>query len=535
MLELQPWMTAAPALALALICMLAIGQLVRAAPLPKPAATAWVAVLAVAIGVRLWVLPALAAHEFDGHEAEYWDIFRGERPLSRGGTVLYPSMQWWWAMWGLVLPVSPEVPVLVSVGVALIGILTLGRAVADRFGERAGLVAAALVSLHPTHAAWSSSAYNVVVPLTLGCISLWALGGCGVAAPIGRARPLLATSAAALMVLTRLDSAPLLLLHVALALHDAWRGGLGVRGVLGRWWLPLGVGLGLGCAGVLPLVVPGGLPGEGERGLSLQLHLLWAAPYAELASAGAAWALALLAFSALRRRFIEASVALGSALVAHGTLAAFDDFADRHALLTVLPLALVCGAALAPHPQRAPAGGAIAALALALGLGQGLIDMRTQFYASEERFAETLVREAPWSQLPRWSWATGEPVDAAGCGWVAEGHRMPPPPIGPPPRSHFNLLDPDEAAQLRGSTGCLLWVADLQDWRWSSRGVRDRAQRVERLFHLKPRALLVEDPGSGYPWGVVIEVGPRRCCGPTGFALDVPPPVGWGATGPVLP
>jgi hypothetical protein len=46
-------------------------------------------------------------------------------------------------------------------------------------GRRAGLAAAALVALHPVHAAWSTSAYNVVVPLSLLALAAAAVDRCG--------------------------------------------------------------------------------------------------------------------------------------------------------------------------------------------------------------------------------------------------------------------------------------------------------------------------------------------------------------------
>ena len=54
----------------------------------------------------------------------------------------------------------------------------------------------------------------------------------------------------------------------------------------------------------------------------------------------------------------------------------------------------------------------------------------------------------------------------------------------------------------------LLWCADVQDWRWSSRGVRDRALRLAHLFDLTP-AFVVTDSATGYGC-VVMEVGERR-------------------------
>ena len=91
------------------------------------------------------------------------------------------------------------------------------------------------------------------------------------------------------------------------------------------------------------------------------------------------------------------------------------------------------------------------------------------------------------------------------CTLVAEDPRV----VGDPPLSHFNLLDPAETARLRSAGGgCLQYCTDLQDWRWSSRGVRDRAIRIERLYQLRALAVLSE-PDSGYAC-LLHEVGARR-------------------------
>jgi hypothetical protein len=538
MLELSPAQTAAPAGALAALLVGACAAALRAADRPRiglRAAAPWLAVGVAALVVRLWVLPALERHQFDGHEAEYWDIFRGARPLSRGGTVLYPSVQWLWALLGALLPHRAFVPVALMATVGAAGAALIGALVARRVGRRAGLAAAALVALHPVHAAWSTSAYNVVVPLSLLALAAAAVDRCG--APVAPPLPLrlIAVAAGGLAVLTRLDAAPGLLFPLLLALSDAQQGGFGLRGLLRRWAGPLALTLPVVALGVYPLVVPGGLPGEGERGLSWAMHLLWRAPYAELNGLLAPAGLALLAGLAVSAAPRLAAIALISALVPHLVLATFDDLGDRHALLSLGPTALLVGLGLQGRGALRRGLGALGGALLAAGLCLQLAALRPRFYGSEEALAEVLSGDLPWRDLPRWSLEAPPPA-ARGCTWVTESHRAPPAADGAPARSHFNLIDPAEAEALRaaGAGGCLLWVADLQDWRWSSRGVRDRALRLERLFHLRPLAL-VEDPAAGYPWGVVIEVGPRRCCGAAGLPLRQPAPAGWRATDRVLP
>ncbi|MEC8422442.1 MAG: hypothetical protein VX000_01625, partial [Myxococcota bacterium] len=194
-------------------------------------------------------------------------------------------------------------------------------------------------------------------------------------------------------------------------------------------------------------------------------------------------------------------------LVNHLLMASFDDLGDRHLLTGLLPLAwaIAAGAAAAPAGWRVgtPFLGAVGFVWV-----MGLADLRTRFYGSEEAHAG-LLGDAPWEQLPRWSATEARTRDGAECGWVAEDPRVATPPFA----SHFNLLDPEEARALRGPQGCLRWCADVQDWRWSSRGVRDRAVRLGHLYELQPRAV-VDDPRSGYAC-LVLDVGARTCCGVT--------------------
>ena len=131
-----------------------------------------------------------------------------------------------------------------------------------------------------------------------------------------------------------------------------------------------------------------------------------------------------------------------------------------------------------------------------------LAELRTRYYADEEDFV-VLLSASPYDELPRWDAPPGDD-----CGWIAEDPRV----AMDPPRSHFNLLDPQEAATLRGEDGCLRWCLDIQDWRWSSRGVRDRGIRLRYLYALQPEAVVLER-SSGYAC-LVMRVGERSTGAP---------------------
>ena len=91
-----------PALVAFAFLVLSVTSVWREIRLPR----GWYWVAGLALVVRLVWVPALEMHQFDGHEAEYWDLFRGFREPSRGGTVMVPAMQWFWWLAGHVLPES---------------------------------------------------------------------------------------------------------------------------------------------------------------------------------------------------------------------------------------------------------------------------------------------------------------------------------------------------------------------------------------------------------------------------------------------
>ena len=520
-----PLQTGGPAMVAFVVLVLGLALSGRGLWPGRRLALALAAVGVLALVVRLGWLPALTRHSFDGHEADYWDLFRGERSPGRGGTVLYPAMQWGWWLLGRVLPAEPRLPVVLMGLVGAASTATLGAAVARLSVPRAGVAAALVVALHPVHAAWSTSAYNVILPWAFGALAL--LATASLVRPPAPLRPrhagalgLVLGSALALVLATRLEAAAwagpcgLLLLATRGAGTSSWRERLpALPGLL--------LGLVLAALAAWPLLFPGEVPGAGERALAFQVNRDLLLPHAPFDTAPALALLVMGAGLALWRWPLPTLALSALTIGNHLLLATFDDFSDRHALTGLAGVAWALGAgALAWGPASltggaagavgGPSGGARrmgAALAVAglLVTASGLPQMRTLFYAEDAVFLATL-QAPPWQELPVY---TPDRVPTAvappgQCGWVAEDPRV----ARDPPISHFNLLDPVEADRLRGPDGCLRWCADIQDWRWSSRGVRDRAQRLHHLYELRPVAV-VRDEDSGYACGVW-QVGRRR-------------------------
>ena len=470
--------------------------------------------LGLALLVRLVGVPALERHVYDGHEAEYYDLFTGERALSRGGPVLYPAMQWlWWGL-GKLLPAHPVLPVLLSAAWSTAGAGLVAAGVGVLTDRRAGWLAALLLALHPVHAAWSTSAYNVGLPFALG-----ALAFCCAALLLRRPRPpqglaLLGACAGALAVGTRIDSAPWGGLVFLLALTHGLTGGreAGLRLVRLLPAAALGGVLAVACA--WPVLFPGELPGEGERALAFALNAGWLDPLTPFDHPVLVGVWLVLGLAAARRWPAAGLVFLAWPPLVHLLFATFDDYADRHALLALPGIAGAVAAGAVAWARR-PAGRVLAGLGLALVVGAeglALADLHARYYASEEAFTAELRRGA-YGELPRWSAAEARRE----CGWVAEDPRVAEAPF----KSHFNLLDAEEAESLRSEGGCLRWCPDVQDWRWSSRGVRDRALRMSRLY-THGAVAVVEEPASGYSC-LVVQLGARRCCH-VGRSGPVPPP-----------
>ncbi len=475
MTPLAPWQTAWPAGLALLLALWGAWGLRREL---RPSRWLW-AVLVLALVVRcLWI--PVWEHEFDGHEADYLDLLLGHRELTRGGTLLVPVMQW--LVWGLgkVLP-QPQV----LVGVALVGGLVgigawvgvLGRLVSPRVG----LFAGGVLALWGTHAFWSSSAYHVIHPQALGAVALWALVVLVQGGP-PRAAAALAGGAAALAVAFRPELALLVLVGLPwLALH--------LPGRVRRWLPPLLLGAALGVAAVALVLWPGEVPGAGERGLSWTANRWLFAYFAPFGSPALLLVPGLGLLLGLRTRPRVFGPLLVLVIAVHGVAATFDDYGFRHAL-TALP-ALAAGLGLLSTVRW----GWPVLVAAGLLLAHQTQDVATRYYASEDDFAASLD-----PALPAWPLAALER-----CALICEDGRVLP---AERQRSHFNLLDPEEAEELRQQTGCLLWLVGFQDHRWSSRAVQARVLRLAHLYELQPRGV-VNVPDTGYV-GLLLEVGSRR-------------------------
>ncbi len=485
------WTTAWPSWLATLGLLVGFGLVWRELRPPRGWLLATLSLTLLALLVRFVWLPVPQLHYFDGHEADYVEFFTGQRAPTRGGTVLYPAMQWLY--WGLGKALKgPGWLLVISACAGLASIATSAALAGRLFGRRAALWTGALIALYGTHAFWSSSAYNVMNPLALGSLCLWALLRAGQGDGVGFT--VLATSAGVLAVATRLESAVIAVPALLILLR--WR-----PRPLPRHLPVLLAGGGLAAAAVIPLIFPGGMPGEGEHAFMWPLNL-GLVDY--LAPWGGAWLLPLVVLAwlpepdpgnKLRRSSLSRAgvlVLLGWALAVHGVMASFDDYGYRHALPAGVALAVLAGGALGAL-RRWPA--AIVGGTLLLVLALDTHGIARLYYASEETFAAELPADLPRLRVD----------ERPACALVSEEARV----VGERQYSHFNLLDPVEAQRIRDEgEGCLQWCPDLQDWRWSSRGVRDRAVRLLHLYPAAPVAV-IEHRESGYAC-LLLQLGERR-------------------------
>jgi len=471
---IEPWKTVWPN---AIAAVMALAGAVGLRRQLRPDA-ALLAILALALLARVVLVP-IGQHQFDGHEAEYLDLWMGRRALTQGGTLLYPAMQWLYAGLGRVLPWE-QGPVVVSLAASLLSIAALKGLVERLYSREAALVGAGVMVLWGNHIFWSSSAYNVMLPHALSLVALWALACWSRGAPPW-ASGLLAGGCAALAVGMRLESILVAPLGLALLALFRPRGWAGVLGLLG--------GVVLGSLSAWYVLLPGHPPGSGQRAIAFAMNvglLDYFAPFNRPVS----WLLFALALClALRKSWRLPAVLTLFAIGTHLASATFDDYGFRHLLTAGAALAAVLGALVTlPVHGRWPALGLLGGL-----LVWDALDVRERYYATEQAF------EASLPELPVWG------LDDLGeCTLICEDHRVVP---EGEQLSHFNLLDEDEHRRM-AEEGCIHWLVGVQDHRWSSRAVRDRALRLQALYELESRAV-VKDPASGYV-GWVVEVGERR-------------------------
>ncbi len=460
-------------------------------------------ILLAAWGIRAWIIPALTGHVFDGHEADYFDVWRHAVPqpdfayrasrtlriLYRWVGPLFGGSGWWLVV--LHLAASLLIPVMVWSWLS------------DLTGsEEAGLWAGALLAADPVLGFWSSSAYNILLPCLLSVATLTAL------------EPGLQRAGAATVAFALTCWAGAVALRpeaVLLTVPVGWRLVASRRVVMA---LPTRlVTVGVPLLGLLAYLVEGQQTAVGGEGAGSLLAMFrrqvllfdyltpyntWPCVVVLMVSIVAVWA-------GLGRRRWVVGYLLATAASQHAAFAAFDDYGYRHTLVIRLSLAALVGAGIACLHQRvdeamsqcrvrkwcrflaAPAVSWAVYAASLVPLLDGVLDIQRRYYASSETFYRSDPRFRTLPPL--------EPATYSGCVWVAESDCLD---VGVR-ASHFELFDADRLSELEAlSHDCILFAYDRENFQASSRSIHARAVKVARFFHLEPVGKVAEPERECY-------------------------------------
>lgn len=478
---------------------------------------ALVALAVFAALVSLVWFPAFSRFEPLGHEASYADCFTGAAsPATVTGWhpyVTYPVLRWsYWALGGLVGRDHLGALLVVNALIRGATVLAVGALARSLFrSDRTAVLAALLLAVHPTHAFWGASIFNVALPILLATLCMlqavvaWQTGD----------RLVLAAGAASgcLVVATRVEFgllAPALAVLLFLGLDRFWGRHAAVS--TPRFWgaavavlVPFAVTLFVGAG---ELTSQGGYhdPMGYVETVGRQLGLL-----ALLEPLDRPWALAAAALGAVACvRAGERRLALGLFgffLVAWCGLATFNDFAYRHAMLPSLAVLLLVARAadwvLGPSAGKPPVAAAVGALLLAT-VGASLLLLpayAARYHATVEEYVAAAPAFSGRALAP-------EEIEGGGCYLITDNERLWERGLA---GSHFNLMEPGEAAShWRDHDGCILWLRDFGEHRLDGLVVRSRALKLDRWFSWEVQGFVRFPDGldaavlrmSAPPWGL---------------------------------
>ena len=429
-----------------------------------------------------------------GHEASYAECFFGQStPSAEHGWqpyVTYSLLRWvYWAVGGLVGREDLAVLQVLNMALRAATIACVGLTASVLFRRAsAATLAALLLAVHPTHAFWGTTIYNVPIPTFFAalCLLLAVL-----AWRSGSARILAAAAATGcLVVATRIEwgtLAPGLAILLFGGLGAAWGRSAAARTL--RFWLPAGalvLGYGIAIlAGAGALTTQGGYHDAlgyfetmGRQIWILDFFEPLQRPWSLAATAiGAVWAARRLDGGG---RLVGGLV--GFVIVTHAAITTFNDYAYRHDLLAGLGMTLLAstaGPALVDAWRSGGSSRGLAAATASLLLGTfatallAIQDNVTRYYVTVEDFQAA----HPGFQSPPLS---HEQLEDGSCYLITDNERLWSMGLA---GSHFNLMEPGEAAlHWQEHAGCIKWLFDVTDYRVDGLAVRARALKLRRWF-----------------------------------------------------
>lgn len=442
--------------------------------------------------VAALVIPTFARHGWEGHEGYYLDLFLGRDndEMHASALLTSPLLRLIYGALALVPGMPPTSMVVVSLlaGAAAVWIAAqLSRALTG--SASAGLVAGVLVALHPHQAVWSSSAYQVILPLLLAMSSLLFL-------VLAQQRDsgrlyVLAGAVWTLAVATRIEYA---FLGPGFALMIVAQG----RDALRQWRGWIAGGAAAAVLGTLHVLRLGGTVAERDAGEPwvyywghFRQHVAWPDlwhPY-DSPLTWAAVAVGAVTLARVRRwRTLAGMVAL--VLTFHLPYTIYYDYSTRHTMLSVALMAAVAGVGVAVAWER---GGALrfAAAAMALGCAipscVSLAQLRTRYYGDPSMLYGAVDADAWDRELALTDFMQ------QGCYLITE---WPPLWDRTPCGSHVNMADPlDRPEILVEHDGCVLWMFDVDNVMWTSRDVHMRAAKLRWLYDWEVAGSVTLDDG----------------------------------------
>ena len=152
-----------------------------------------------------------------------------------------------------------------------------------------------------------------------------------------------------------------------------------------------------------------------------------------------------------------------------------------------MAVAFIAVAAVAVVVADAAVAAVAALVVLLFSLLPGAMNMRERYWAETEVWLKNRSFEgAPRIDL--------EQKARAGCLFITDNEMLW---ARGQARSHANLVDRAEAhGHWERYGSCILWLRDLEDWRWTSLSVRDRTLRLEHLWAWEARGW-AELPSGG--------------------------------------
>jgi hypothetical protein len=410
---------------------------------------------------------------FEGHEANYLDFYFHEAQLGISDTASYLSMQFWWTIWGYLVPFGEVSPLVITIVVSLASIVFLVLGTRNLFKrDSAGLIIGLWVATNPLHVAWSTSIYNVMPPFFFMSLSLFCISK---ALDSHRKWAWLAGLSFGLAVSTRVDSAVLGVLWGAILVHRKYP----LKAAIGPIALALICYVVLG----LPALFKNDVPGSGEWAMAFannwSLDILWK-PYVFKISFFLLLLFGLILKGNQRLLFLSGFVYL---LIHHLSMSIFNDYGSRH----TMPALIVIGLMFSIPKQWWLSLSLIIVIHV-----PAYLDLKLRFHAESEDYSQWLFKHYPNLALQNYE-------DRGDCSWINESEAFSQQPV----RSHFNLLSEKEFEGYLDETGCVDWCMDVKDWQWSSLGVHDRALRIKELYELIPVGIIESNGQHCLQWRVL--------------------------------